>query len=90
MIGAPSRRGILFGTAETAGHPALYAATSPDARSARLYGPSGPGNLGGRPGEQKLYAPLHSISAARRVWEVSEELTAVSEVGGLRRRAGKP
>lgn len=78
VIGALSRRGILFGTAETAGHSALYAATSPDAHGARLYGPSGPGHVGGPPGEQDLYSPLRSIDDARRIWEVSEELTKAS------------
>jgi len=78
IIGALSRRGILVGTVETAGFPALYAATSPDARSARFYGPSGPGHLGGPPAEQKLYSGLHSVEDAQRIWRASEELTRVS------------
>ena len=78
IIGALSRRGILVGTVETAGFPALYAATSPDARSARFYGPSGPGHLGGPPAEQKLYSRLHSVEDAQRIWRASEELTRVS------------
>lgn len=77
LIGALSARGIILGTAESAGLPALYAATWPDARGGRFYGPSGLGNLGGPPGEQKLYPPLRSEEDARRVWEVSEELTGV-------------
>lgn len=77
LIGALSARGILFGTPETAGFPALFAATSPDARAARLYGPSGPGHVGGPPGEQPLYSPLRSPDDARRLWQVSEELTAL-------------
>ena len=78
IIGALSRRGILVGTVETAGFPALYAATSPDPRSARFYGPSGPGHLGGPPAEQKLYSRLHSVEDAQRIWRASEELTRVS------------
>ena len=78
IIGALSRRGILVGTVETAGFPALYAATSPEARSARFYGPSGPGHLGGPPAEQKLYSRLHSVEDAQRIWRASEELTRVS------------
>jgi NAD(P)-dependent dehydrogenase (short-subunit alcohol dehydrogenase family) len=78
IIGALSRRGILVGTVETAGFPALYAATSPDARSARFYGPSGPGHLGGPPAEQKLYSRLHSVEDAQRIWRASEGLTRVS------------
>ncbi len=78
LIGALSRRGILFGTADSAGLPALYAATSPDARDGGFYGPSGPGHVGGPPAEQKLYSRLQSEDDARRIWETSEELTKMS------------
>lgn len=71
-----SARGILVGTPETAALPALYAATSPDAKTGRLYGPHGPGHLGGAPAEQALYSRLRGQDEARRVWQVSEELTA--------------
>ncbi len=77
VIRGLSKRGILLGTAESAGLPALYAATSPDARGGRLYGPSGPGNLGGAPAEQGLYPPLRSTEDAERIWRISEELTKV-------------
>jgi len=78
IIRALSSRGILLGTVETALLPALYAATAPDARSARLYGPSGLAHLGGPPAEQKLYSRLRGTEEAERVWRVSEELTKVS------------
>ncbi|MCE3552759.1 SDR family oxidoreductase [Pseudonocardia sp. RS11V-5] len=78
LIGALSARGILLGTADSAALPALYAATSPDAERGRLYGPGGPGHLGGPPAEQKLYGPLRDKDEAKRVWETSEELTTVS------------
>ncbi|MEU6389679.1 SDR family oxidoreductase [Streptomyces sp. NPDC046939] len=78
LISALSRRGILLGTVETAGLPALHAVTAPDARPGRLYGPSGLGHLGGPPAEQKLYSRLRDPEEARRVWRVSEELTKVS------------
>ncbi|MEV5774612.1 SDR family oxidoreductase [Streptomyces antimycoticus] len=77
MIRALSARGILVGTVHTAQLPALYAATSPDAVRGGLYGPRGPGHLGGPPGEQKLYSRLRSAEEAHRVWQVSEELTQV-------------
>ncbi|MEP7764382.1 SDR family oxidoreductase [Sanguibacter sp. 25GB23B1] len=70
-----SSRGILVGTPETAALTALYAATSPEARAGRLYGPKGPGHLGGAPAEQTLYSRLRSEDEARRIWDVSEELT---------------
>jgi NAD(P)-dependent dehydrogenase (short-subunit alcohol dehydrogenase family) len=78
LIRALSARGILLGTVETAGLPALMAATDPGAKPGTLYGPSGPGNLGGPPAEQKLYPPLRGSDAAARVWQVSEELTKTS------------
>ncbi|MFB8005026.1 SDR family oxidoreductase [Nocardia sp. NPDC056000] len=78
LIRALSSRGILVGTVETAKLPALYAATAPDALGGRMYGPSGPGHLGGSPAEQKLYTRLASVEAAQRIWSISEELTKVS------------
>jgi NAD(P)-dependent dehydrogenase (short-subunit alcohol dehydrogenase family) len=75
MIRWLSARGLLLGTVETAGLPALMAATDPQARPGALYGPSGPGNLGGRPAEQRMYSPLRGTDEAARVWDVSEQLT---------------
>ncbi|RSS39057.1 SDR family oxidoreductase [Streptomyces sp. WAC08241] len=78
MIRFLSARGILAGTVESAKFPALYAVTSPDARGGALYGPSGPGNIGGPPAEQKLFSHLTDPDEARRVWRVSQELTGVA------------
>ncbi|MFF0490000.1 SDR family oxidoreductase [Nocardia sp. NPDC004068] len=75
VITTLSRHGILVGTTETALLPALLAATSPDARGARLYGPSGPGHLGGAPAEQPLYSRLRTDPDAPRLWRLSESLT---------------
>ncbi|MBZ6282173.1 SDR family oxidoreductase [Streptomyces olivaceus] len=75
LIRALSARGILLGRVRTAQLPALYAATSPEAEGGALYGPGGPGHLGGPPAHQKLYTRLHGTDEARRVWERSEELT---------------
>ncbi|GAA4918842.1 NAD(P)-dependent dehydrogenase (short-subunit alcohol dehydrogenase family) [Stackebrandtia albiflava] len=75
LIRALSRRGILFGTVESAQLPALYAATFPHARSGGFYGPRGPGGLGGPPQEQRLYSRLRGAEEAERIWRVSEELT---------------
>ncbi|WP_314650573.1 SDR family oxidoreductase [uncultured Microbacterium sp.] len=72
-----SARGILLGTPETAALPALYAATSSEARARRLYGPKGLGHLGGAPAEQPIYSRLRSETNAARVWRLSEELTGV-------------
>ena len=70
-----SAHGILTGTAETAALPALMAATDPNAKPGALYGPSGFGNLSGKPDEQKMHAPLRSVDDAARIWQMSEELT---------------
>ncbi|MEU9547619.1 SDR family oxidoreductase [Streptomyces werraensis] len=77
VIKALSRRGILLGTPRTAMLPALYAATSPDARGELFYGPQGPGNLGGAPGQQALWRPLRSAEDAARVWRISQQLAEV-------------
>jgi NAD(P)-dependent dehydrogenase (short-subunit alcohol dehydrogenase family) len=66
VIRVLSRAGILFGTPETAALPALYAATSPDARGGGFYGPSGPAHLGGPPGEQELYSHLREPGTPAR------------------------
>ena len=78
LVRAMSARGVLVGTPETAGLPALLAATSPGDVGGRLYGPSGPRHLGGAPAEQPLYRPLRSEEDARRAWDVSERLTGVA------------
>lgn len=77
FIRALSRRGILFGTPASAALSAVYAATSPDARGGRLYGPKGFRHLSGLPAEQPLYSRLRSEPDAQRVWELSEQLTGV-------------
>jgi NAD(P)-dependent dehydrogenase (short-subunit alcohol dehydrogenase family) len=73
-----SRAGILLGTPESAALPALLAATSPDTGGGMIYGPEGPGNLGGGPAEHRLFRPLRDAAEADRVWRVSEELAGVS------------
>ncbi|GGL10620.1 SDR family oxidoreductase [Nocardia jinanensis] len=75
LIRALSARGILLGTVDTATLPALLAATDPGAEAGRLYGPGGPGHLGGPPAEQRLYPPLRSAEDAARIWEISEQLS---------------
>lgn len=72
-----SRLGVV-GTPETAGFPALYAATAPSAQGGRFYGPRGLGHVGGGPAEQELYSRLRSVEEARRVWAVSQEMAKVS------------
>ena len=75
VIGALSARGILLGTPESAALPALLAATDPAPVPGRMYGPGGPGHLGGAPSTQPLYRPLRSSADASRIWDLSQELT---------------
>lgn len=77
FIRAMSRRGLLFGTPASAALSAVYAATSPDARGGQIYGPKGFRRLSGLPAEQPMYSRLQSETDARRVWELSEQLTGV-------------
>ncbi|WP_026555320.1 oxidoreductase [Arthrobacter sp. 35W] len=57
--------------------PVLYAATAPDVRGGDFYGPKG---LYGQAGEVSIEAPAARVAdhlVARRLWEVSEDLTKV-------------
>jgi len=81
MIRWMSAHGILVGTPDTAALPALIAATSPESARGRLYGPSGPGHVGGAPAEQSMYAPLRSEVEAKRVWDASLEFVGVEMPG---------
>jgi NAD(P)-dependent dehydrogenase (short-subunit alcohol dehydrogenase family) len=79
VIEVMSRLGVGAGTVESAALPALLAATVDAAPGdARLFSPRGPGRTSGAPAPQRLYRPLRDPAAARRLWEVSEELTATS------------
>ncbi|NMO92948.1 SDR family oxidoreductase [Actinomycetospora sp. TBRC 11914] len=78
LIGTLSAWGILVGTAESAGLPALHAATSPTAGGGRFYGPRGLGHLGGPPAEQEPFPPMRSTDDAQRIWAISEQLTGTS------------
>jgi NAD(P)-dependent dehydrogenase (short-subunit alcohol dehydrogenase family) len=77
-----STRGLLLGTVESAGLPALLAATTDAPRSDVLYGPSGFGHLGGAPGTHALYRPLRDLDEATRVWDTSLRL-AGAHAGSL-------
>lgn len=76
MIRALSARGILVGTPQTAGLPALLAATAPDA-GGRLYGPRGLRNLSGAPAEQKMLRTLRSEQDAQRAWNLFQDMAGV-------------
>lgn len=74
-----SRRGLLVGTPESAALPALLAATAPEEQAAgAMFGPRGPGHVGGPQAPQVLYPPLRSPADAARAWELSQRLAGVT------------
>ncbi|CAL9336984.1 SDR family oxidoreductase [Streptomyces sp. enrichment culture] len=75
MIRRFARAGVLVQGPEAGPLPALYAATSPDAHGGAFYGPKGLMHLSGAPAEQTLYKNGRSQEDARRIWDVSQELT---------------
>ncbi|ADG77336.1 Short-chain dehydrogenase/reductase SDR OS=Tsukamurella paurometabola (strain ATCC 8368 / DSM/ CCUG 35730 / CIP 100753 / JCM 10117 / KCTC 9821 / NBRC 16120/ NCIMB 702349 / NCTC 13040) OX=521096 GN=Tpau_0699 PE=3 SV=1 [Tsukamurella paurometabola] len=77
LIRFASARGLVVGTVESAKLPALMAATTPEA-GGKMYGPKGFMHLGGPPAEQALYSRIRSEDEARRMWQVSEELTGAT------------
>ena len=80
--------GIIGQSAERGAWPQLYAATSPDAVSGGYYGPSGPVELRGVPGNAKLSAQAQDVDTARRLWTVSEKLAGVSLEDSLTKAGG--
>jgi len=77
MIRLLARGGVLAQTVEGGMLPALYAATSPQARGGLFYGPSGFAHLAGAPAEQAIYTPATSAADATRLWDIAEQLADV-------------
>jgi NAD(P)-dependent dehydrogenase (short-subunit alcohol dehydrogenase family) len=69
---------LLWQQTDTGILPALYAATSPDAQGGAYYGPAGVFEL--TRGVKPARVPARALDedTARRLWEVSEQLTHVS------------
>ncbi len=57
--------------------PTLYAATTPDVQGGGFYGPDGFREMKGSPAPAKLKASAQDMDVAKRLWEVSEELTGI-------------
>ena len=57
--------------------PQLYAATAPDVESGEFYGPDGPREGRGYPTKVETARRARDPELARRLWEISEELTGV-------------
>ncbi len=68
-----------FGQTAAAGAlPILYAATAPDAAPGGYYGPIGRGERTGAVGPSRVMPQARDEDVARRLWEISEQLTGVS------------
>ena len=67
---------VVAQSSEMGAEPTLYAATTPDLLGA-FVGPSGPGEMRGHPQVVTSNSRAMDETTARRLWEVSEELTGV-------------
>jgi len=65
-------------SAEGGALPLLYAATSPDVEGGDYVGPGGILNMRGAPEKQRSSARSYDREVARRLWDVSSELTGVT------------
>lgn len=68
--------GLLFNTAAMGAWPALQAATGP-VKAGRYYGPQGMGEMRGPSGEASRAKRAQDPELARRLWDVSVELTGI-------------
>jgi NAD(P)-dependent dehydrogenase (short-subunit alcohol dehydrogenase family) len=75
----PAGLARLFGQAPDRGAlPSLYAATAPEVIGGAYYGPDGPGQARGYPIRTRPSRRALDEDTARRLWEISEELTGVA------------
>ena len=58
--------------------PSLHAATAPDVRGGDYFGPSGFAGCLGPPGRARSSPASKDAATARRLWDVSEQLTGVA------------
>jgi NAD(P)-dependent dehydrogenase (short-subunit alcohol dehydrogenase family) len=68
---------VIAQSPERGALPQLYAATAPAVQGGQYFGPGGFQEMRGDPTEVQAVAEAHDPEVARRLWEVSEELTGV-------------
>jgi NAD(P)-dependent dehydrogenase (short-subunit alcohol dehydrogenase family) len=68
---------LIAQSAEHGAWPTLYAATAHDVSSGDYIGPSGPGELFGKPEHVRSSSVSHDAELARRLWQVSVARTGV-------------
>jgi NAD(P)-dependent dehydrogenase (short-subunit alcohol dehydrogenase family) len=73
--------GLMAQPAAMGAAPTLRAATDPDARGGEYFGPSGVMELGGPPVKVECTATAKDPELARKLWDVSRELTGVDYDG---------
>jgi NAD(P)-dependent dehydrogenase (short-subunit alcohol dehydrogenase family) len=90
MIGSTVLGTFLSHSAAAGALPTLFAATSPQAIRAGYYGPNGFYEMKGPVAAAKVLPQAQDESVARKLWEVSEQLTAVQwpAKGQAARQAG--
>ncbi len=64
-------------SAEMGALPLLYAAAAPDLKGGDYIGPDGLGELRGYPTRVSSSAAARDPAIARRLWDISEQLTGV-------------
>lgn len=69
---------VLCQPADRGALPTLFAATAPQAQSGGYYGPDGWKEIGGFPAPAKIVDQAKDPAVAKRLWEVSEQLTHVT------------
>jgi NAD(P)-dependent dehydrogenase (short-subunit alcohol dehydrogenase family) len=69
---------LVAQSAEMGALPLLYAATAPDLRGGSYLGPDGMGEMRGHPILVEATMRANDEEAARRLWEISEQLTGVT------------
>jgi NAD(P)-dependent dehydrogenase (short-subunit alcohol dehydrogenase family) len=70
-------RPFLSHSAAEGALPALFAVTSPEAQPGGFYGPSGRFEMAGAPGPARVDEKAQDLAVARKLWEISEELTSI-------------
>ncbi|MGH7812473.1 MAG: oxidoreductase [Candidatus Binataceae bacterium] len=68
---------LLAQSAAMGALPTLYAATAPDVEGADYLGPEGLGEMWGHPTKVGCTAAARDPEAAKKLWELSEQLTSV-------------
>lgn len=68
---------FLFQPADQGALPTLFAATSPEARGGKYYGPDKMSEMRGHPAEAKVPPQAKDADLAARLWDMSEELAKV-------------